>query len=69
MATGYLMLAGGAAYTFSSIGWAMAFGFSAFAIIVIGGVLVWLYSKSHFEQLLYSCFWGIIELYGFWRVY
>ncbi len=69
MATGSLMLAGGAAYTFSSIGWAMAFGFFAFAIIVIGGVLVWLYSKSDFERLLYSCFWGKSELYGFWRVY
>ncbi|SDH46149.1 protein of unknown function [Vibrio xiamenensis] len=66
MATGSLMLAGGAAYTFSSIGWAMAFGFFAFAIIVIGGVLVWLYSKSHFEQLLSSCFWGRNKRYAFW---
>ncbi|WP_104040787.1 PAAR-like domain-containing protein [Vibrio hyugaensis] len=69
MATGSALLAGGAFYTFSSLGWAMAFGFFAFAIVVIGGVLVWLYSKSQFERLLHNCFWGKNELYGFWRAY
>ncbi|RSD30221.1 PAAR-like domain-containing protein [Vibrio pectenicida] len=67
MATGSALLAGGAFYTFSSLGWAMAFGFFAFAIIVIGGVLVWLYSKSQFEKLLHNCFWGRNDVYRFWH--
>ncbi|CAM3666180.1 PAAR-like domain-containing protein [Vibrio aquimaris] len=37
-----------------------------FALLALGGLITWFYSRSQIENLLASCFWGKDELYSFW---
>jgi hypothetical protein len=48
-------------------GVAMAFTLAGFGLLVIGLTLTWLFSKSHIENLLFSCFWGKGGHYPFWE--
>ncbi|GEM75152.1 PAAR-like domain-containing protein [Vibrio sagamiensis] len=38
-----------------------------FVLLVIGGTLLWLFTKNKIENLLFNCFWGKSNVYGFWK--
>ncbi|MCY9844873.1 toxin VasX [Vibrio caribbeanicus] len=49
----------------STVGIAMCTGIG-FALLALGGLITWFYSRSQIENLLASCFWGKDKIYSFW---